>query len=107
MVAASDRRAAIRFPANLDGSCECIPGPRGESWLATVQDVSATGMCLAVERRFEPNTLVLVDLPTTSQCVVGSLLARVKRVRRADDGSWILGCEFAQPLSSAEVQDIL
>ncbi len=102
-----DRRAAVRFPANLDGACECIPGPRGESWIATIQDVSASGMCLVLERRFELNTLLMVDLPSGKQCLVRSLLARVKNVRRADDGSWILGCAFAKPLTQAEVQDLL
>jgi hypothetical protein len=102
-----ERRAAVRFPANLDGSCECLVGPRGECWMATIQDISSTGMSLGVERRFEPGTLVLVDMPPTTQCLVRSLLARVKHVRQADDGSWILGCAFLKPLSNAEVQDLL
>lgn len=102
-----ERRAAIRFPANLDGSCEPVHGPRGEGWWATIQDISAGGMCLVVERRFELNALVLVDLPSTSQCLVRSLLARVKNVRATDDGSWVLGCAFVKPLEPAEVQDLV
>ena len=68
----ADRRAAIRYSSSeeylsLENSCRPLTAPRNETWQAWVRDFSTGGIGLAVTRRFEPGTLLTVELQDMSQ----------------------------------------
>src|SRR5437016_4785176 len=84
-----ERRATVRFPVEIAGSCEPLAARRGEGWEATVRDISRGGLSLHCERRFERGTLLLVELRTES-CPVWCLMGRVQYVLRVAKGGWVL-----------------
>src|SRR6266478_2669441 len=104
-----ERRACVRYLCQLDGSCQPVGQPTtGESWLGKLRDISATGVKLMVNRRFELGTLLVLDLPHAGWEASRMLLCRVVRVSKEPLGSdWEVGCTLAHELSHDEVQSFL
>jgi hypothetical protein len=101
--APSERRAAVRHACRLDTSCRSVAGIHDVRWPARLRDVSTTGLCLLVSRRFEPGTLLEIDVQNAAGDAPSTLVARVVRVNRQAGGDWAVGCAFATPLSEAEL----
>jgi hypothetical protein len=104
----AERRASIRYPCNADGfstdnACRPITTSQEDSWSASVRDLSTGGVGIVVNRRFEPGTLLSVDLQDAEQTINRSLLVRVVRVLREGDEHWLLGCAFTNKLTEAEL----
>jgi hypothetical protein len=69
-----------------------------------VKDISEGGVGLLLPRRFEPGTLLIVQLdPSTAPHAV-YMLARVVRIAAQGDGNWLAGCTFIGELSGQELQ---
>ncbi|HZY83896.1 MAG TPA: PilZ domain-containing protein [Gemmataceae bacterium] len=100
----AERRASARHFCRLEGSCRALPEGRGESWAATVRDISADGVGLLLRRRFEPGVLLAVELAVGREA--RSLLARVVHAT-AHAGGWLVGCRFLSPLDEDELRAIL
>lgn len=103
----ADRRAAVRYPCSedgfgLDNSCRPIGTERTEAWAACVRDLSTGGMGLILNRRFEPGTLLVVDLQDAEQAAHRTLLVRVARVHK-EGQIWLLGCEFIHKMTEQEL----
>jgi hypothetical protein len=111
----SERRVSVRYPssdeyARLVNSCRALNAPQDETWEAHVRDFSTTGIGLRVDRRFEPDTLLMVDLhdlPEGTPDHTRTLLVRVARVTPHDDGTWILGCSLMHKLTEADLLALL
>ena len=104
-----ERRACVRYLCQLDGSCQPVGQPTtGESWLGKLRDISATGVKLSVNRRFEIGTLLVLELPHPGWEASRMLLCRVVRVSQEPLGSdWEVGCTLAHELSHDEIQSFL
>jgi hypothetical protein len=72
--------------------------------LARLHDISASGVSLLVRRRFEPKTLLVVELTTVDPALPRTLLVRVVNVRPAKRREWLLGCALVQGLSEDELR---
>ena len=70
-----------------------------------MRDVSATGIGLQLNRRFEPGTVLRVKLPGRSGRRY--YLVRVVRVQTHSARTWVLGCVFPRRLSDEEVATLL
>jgi hypothetical protein len=102
-----DRRAAIRYPCELDASY-CVPAADEDlCWPAQVQDISAVGVGLLAHRSFAVGDTLAVELQSDDGSLSYSLLARVVRATPLTGDVWWLGCAFARPLSDDEVQNLL
>ena len=97
-----EKRVWIRFPCNVEGSCQPILAGPGHQWSAKVQDISQGGVNLLVNRRFEPRTVLQVSLEENDNRLNG-FLARVVYSRAESDGLWSLGCVFPSTLAEEEV----
>jgi eukaryotic-like serine/threonine-protein kinase len=104
---AVERRASVRYVSRLKGSCRPLASERKWRWNATVRDVSAGGIGLLLNRRFEPCTVLRVKLPTTGSSRQRIYLVRVVRVQAHSPKTWIVGCIFPRRLSEEEVQTLL
>jgi serine/threonine protein kinase len=102
---AADRRAYIRYVSQVKGSCRAVGGERRVRWTARIRDISAGGIGLIINRRFEPGTVLRVKLPGSSSRRL--YLVRVVRVEPNTARTWIVGCVFPRPLSEEEVQTLL
>ncbi len=107
-----DRRASLRYPVTPDGfgtenTCRPVTAKPDESWSALVRDLSTGGLGLLVNRRFEPGTLLIVDVQDAEQTISRSMLVRVVHAVREKDNAWALGCSFPTPLSEAELLSLM
>jgi hypothetical protein len=102
-----ERRAWVRFPCKIDTSCHSVGAASDRSWPATVKDLSAAGVGLALSRRFEPGTVLTVHLQNSTLSVSRTVIARVVRVRPLSNGEWGVGCEFANRLTDDELETLL
>jgi hypothetical protein len=104
--AAAERRAATRFACNMEGACRPLGSERRTRWKAKLTDVSALGVGLLLSRRFEPGTILLLDLRGTTAASPRRLLMRVVRVRAQGQLQWLVGCQLATALKPAEMQEL-
>jgi hypothetical protein len=99
----TDRRAHSRHECRLKSACK--PAGRhqiGNHWKGWIENVSQEGLKLALNRRFEPGTLLAVEVDMSKEkldqvfhnAISRFFLAKVVRVvsRPRRDGKWILGC---------------
>jgi serine/threonine protein kinase len=102
----ADRRRAIRFPSSLPGSCGPLQGGV-RRWQAEVEDISLTGIRLRLDRRFEPATLLSVELAGKEADVSSLFLVRVHWVRQTAPKVWSAGCSFSQPLEETDLYTLV
>jgi hypothetical protein len=103
-----ERRAWVRLGSEQEVCClPATPSIGAESetaWLAIVQDVSAGGIGLLVRQRFEPGTLLILELSARFDEVTRPLPVRVVHAAQEGKRFWTIGCAFASTLSPEELQ---
>jgi serine/threonine protein kinase len=102
-----ERRAIVRYPAVLQTSCQPLVRLRESEWPARTVNVSVTGLCLVMHRRFEKGTHLIVEILGRHDRMTRQLLARVMRVRRQGSGEWAIGCKLSRQLADAELHELL
>jgi hypothetical protein len=103
----AERRAWVRYPCELDGACQPLAGSRGNQWPGKIRNLSRGGVAITLSRRFEAGTILAIDVQSQTEAVLGTVMARVVRVSPQDDGSWLLGCALAKPLSEDDLKVLL
>ncbi len=104
----TERRAQVRHVCQLPQLCR----PAGiaaaaEIWSGWVRDLSVGGLRVQLSRRFEPGTLLAVEIAGADRDDVRRLLARVVRAAPEPDGQWGLGCSFISDLSEGALRALL
>jgi hypothetical protein len=102
--AATDCRAWVRFPCNLETVCYSVDTAPGEQLPARILNVSAGGVGLLVPCQFDSKTLLNLQLPPRPPQPGRQVLVRVVHARPFGNGDWFLGCEFADRLTDAELE---
>ena len=106
--ASPERRDNKRTVCQLEGQCRPMDSMQlSAAWPVTIRDLSATGLQLLLSRRFEPGTLLVVDVHDNQGQATRMLLARVIRVASLAKGRWILGCTFTVPLTPEDLDSLL
>jgi len=100
----AERRARVRWPCNRRGACQPLAGAHGLQWVGEICNVSAGGIVLRLDRRFEIGALLAIDVQGPVASVLVSLSARVGNLSLQSDGSWILRCAFPNHLTEEEVK---
>ena len=101
------RRRSPRFGCALEGSYGLTASVEGESWPATVRNISLDGVGMVVSRAFEPGIRLRVTLHNASKSVSRTLIIRVVYTLEHPSGDWILGGAFTRALTGAELQALL
>lgn len=98
---ASDRRIAPRRQPALGTVCRLRPddGPA----LGLVWNISSTGISMLVSEPRTPGGLIPGDLETMTRGATLSVTLRVVHVRQLETGDYILGAQFARPLTADEM----
>lgn len=102
-----ERRARVRFPSKQEGRCAPALSGKGHRWVARVNDVSSTGLSLIISRRFEPGTLLVLELEHSDAAVPRTLLVRVANVRQQPRRKWLLGCSFVRALDDGTLKQLV
>jgi serine/threonine protein kinase len=101
-----ERRATVRFRSKKGGAVQPLSVGKQDEWDATIRDVSADGVGLVLPRRFEPRTVLSLNLAATEAEPARRLFVRVVRVTTLASRRWLVGCVFANRLGEEEVQDL-
>jgi hypothetical protein len=101
---AEERRAAVRYPCDLHTTCQPMGRTAAGSWPARAVNISANGIALVLNRRFERGTILSIGLESADGQTARSMLVRVVYAKGQDDGSWRMGCVFASELGDEELQ---
>jgi hypothetical protein len=88
----------------LEASCHPIAAARDDPWPAQVRDLSPGGIGLLIKRRFEPGTLLAVELQSMTQSFSRTLVARVIHAKSQGGGDWVIGCILASRLDEDELE---
>jgi hypothetical protein len=101
---AVERRAAERFGAEALVSCRPLVLSQKETMAALLKDVSTQGVSLILRHRFEPGTMLVVDLSDLTGEPPTPLLARVVHVRAHGAGKWQHGCALQKELNERQLR---
>jgi PilZ domain len=82
-------------------------GSNDVTWPARIRDVSAGGIGLILQRRFERGAGLAIELPDRATGGTYSVFAKVVHVASVPDGSWRLGCLFVNELDDEALQALL
>jgi serine/threonine protein kinase len=100
-----DRRSAKRFPTQMEAVCSPTEGDDA-ACEATVADVSLTGVLLESQQRFEPSSVLRVQVRDEETGEGPAFIVRVCWARQAG-GQWALGCAFDRALLESELSVFL
>ena len=101
-----ERRASVRHVCEQEALSRPLELPDAIGWGAKVQDISRGGVGLLLCYPFKPGTFLAVDLGL-GQAVSRSVLVRVVHATDQADGTWLVGCQFANALSEEELAALL
>jgi serine/threonine protein kinase len=108
----SNRRAFVRVPMKV-GACAAVNidvhsnDGAEELWPLVVHDLSAGGMGILLARRFEPGTVLNVELVEQLNEKPTRFPVKVVRLQRDKAGYWLHGCAFEVPLPVASLNNLL
>jgi hypothetical protein len=102
--ACENRRVWLRYAANLNIRAEQLSGEAESGVLAVICDISRGGLQIIAPRRFEPGTLLSVELPSSRGEAGLAVLACVVRARPHGDSEWTMGCRFSSELDEPQLQ---
>lgn len=102
----AERRASIRFPSRLKAPCRLLSAIEEGPWWAPVRNISPEGVGLTVDRKFEPGTILTMQLPTRARNSFGEpKLLRVRHTQlRLGHEWWELGGAFHRALAKEELE---
>jgi eukaryotic-like serine/threonine-protein kinase len=98
-------RANRRYASRLGTRCQPLQRAPETSWGGRVLDISQGGLCLELERRYEPGSLLTVLLEG-EEVTRRSVVVRVVWVQKDAPKRWTMGCQFDRPLCDDEVQGL-
>jgi hypothetical protein len=102
--AVDERRAFPRYPVDWDVVCKALAGGRADAWQARLRDVSAGGLGVVMERRFERGTTLTVQVQNAGSDAPRTLIARVMHATRLPEGEWLLGLSLLRQLSEDQLR---
>jgi hypothetical protein len=103
----TDQRAAVRYLNDRDAFSYSLGKGSDVCLVAHVHDLSRNGIGLVLAEDVAVGTVLNVELQSKSQKLPCFLLARVVWSKARADGSRLVGCQFARPLSVAELRALL
>jgi hypothetical protein len=101
------RRAAIRYRSALATLGKLIFPESTETWDAWISNLSETGVGLNLSAALEAGRPLVLLLKLPTQRLTLRLPARVIHSTPEVDGTWRVGCEFANKLTPEELDALL
>ncbi len=94
-VSAHERRTFPRHRYSRKAICQPQGETKDDVWLmGSCEDISLSGLGFRLHRRFDPGTVLTVDLERPIRNSWASFPACVMRCTLQADGDWMLGCAF-------------
>jgi len=95
-----------RTQAILAPECpaEQAAGEEESGVYAVICDISRGGVQMIAPRRFEPGTVLSVELPSSKEQTPLAVLACVIRAHPHGESEWTMGCRFSSELDEEQLQ---
>jgi hypothetical protein len=109
----TERRAWVRYPCSMEAACDVRTSIHAQDqaakdrWRATVRNLSVRGAGLLLSRRFEPKTVLSVQLEGRDRSFNRSIQMCVTHVARGPGGRWFVGGVFLGELSKDDLRRLL
>ena len=103
----AERRDNARRPCGHVAFCRAHQPCDDIFWTALARDISPGGIRLVLGHRFEPGTLLAVELLSADQNTAREIAARVVHAKAELGSGWSIGCEFANRLSETDLAALL
>jgi hypothetical protein len=94
-------------PRGLEAFCRSVAAVKDDPWPARVQNLSAGSIGLLLTRRFEPGTLLVIELERKTHSLTHTLVARVVHATAQNGGGWMVGCTLANRIAEDDLQALL
>jgi PilZ domain len=98
-----ERRAWVRFRANMETALKPAGALDSGRIAAHVRNISLGGINLRVTRAFQPGDMLSIELPSANGKTCCDILACVVHSEEELAGEWLLGCTFSRDLSAADL----
>jgi hypothetical protein len=99
-----ERRVWLRYAADLNTRCAEVGDENEPGIAAVISDISRGGLKVITSQRFEPGTVLSVELPAVSGESALAVLACVVRAQPHGDTDWAMGCRFSGELNEEQLQ---
>jgi hypothetical protein len=99
-----ERRAAPRLPSSLKIACYPAGGSFAERRQGRIRNVSRTGIGIVVDRAWQSGVTLILELPAEEGEGAKAVRARVIHATPQMSGMFLVGCNFENALTDAEVQ---
>ena len=99
-----ERRAARRYPCNIPTLGRDPEGQR--TWVATIHNVSATGVALVLADRLKAGAVLIIQLQSAHHRLSRPLPVRVMHAQPQAEG-WLHGCAFLRAMREDDLQELL
>ena len=96
-----------RKASGLEAYCRSVAAVKDDPWPARVRDLSSGSISLLLMRRFEPGTLLVIELEKKTQSLSHTLVGRVHKAAANSNGSWELGCTLANKIAEDDLEALL
>lgn len=100
----TDRRVWVRYPCDVEASCQPASLPDSQRFSVRVRDISRGGINLVLSCPVEVGAFLSVELPTANARATSNVLAYVVRVNPITEGEWSVGCSFAAELTDFDLE---
>ena len=100
-----ERRTFPRQQFNRKAICQLQGETKDDVWfMGSCRDISLSGVGFQLHRRFDPGTVLTLDLQRPNGRSWASFPACVMRCTLQSDGDWMIGCAF-DPASREQLRE--
>jgi hypothetical protein len=96
-----------RKPVGVEAFCRSVAAVKDDPWPARVRELKTGSISLLLTRRFEPGTLLVIELEKKALSLSHTLVGRVAHAAMSSNGSWELGCTLANKIAEDDLQALL
>ncbi|MBY0527509.1 MAG: PilZ domain-containing protein [Gemmataceae bacterium] len=104
---APDSGKPARRPQGIEAFCRSVAAVKDDPWPARVRDLSSGSIGLVLTRRFEPGTLLVIELEKKTASLSHTLVGRVVHATAQTNGGWMIGCTLANKIAEDDLQALL
>lgn len=107
MAEGPERRAAERFPVNVDTACTFLSPVLEDFPTARIKNISNDGIGLIVSEKLSAGLLVALSLGNSARGFSKTLLVRITHVTPQTGGTFLVGGKFEQPLTYEDLRSMV
>jgi hypothetical protein len=102
-----ERRSSPRHDCNVPTEGYQLGRHGNLQWVATVTNISATGVALLLRFRVKPGTVLVIKLQSGNLNLSRPIPVRVMQIQPQGEDTWLHGCAFVRKLREEDLQSLL